>query len=101
MKTKIALLASLTMLSMGSTAFAQVDINALPLVTDEVLANPAAGDWPSYGRDITNYRFSPLDQFNTDNVGELTLVWARALEPGNMQAAPLEFGGVLFTAAPG
>lgn len=101
MKTKIALLASLTMLSMGSTAFAQVDINALPMVTDEVLANPAAGDWPSYGRDITNYRFSPLDQINTDNVGELTLVWARALEPGNMQAAPLEFGGVLFTAAPG
>ena len=95
------LLASVAMLSLNTAAQAQVDINALPLVTDEILANPDAGDWPSYGRDVMNYRYSPLDQINKDNVKQLTMVWGRALEPGNMQSAPLEFGGVMFIAAPG
>jgi len=95
------LLASVAMLGMVAGAQAQVDINSLPSVTDEILANPEPGDWPSYGRTVTNYRYSPLDQVNKDNVGQLQLVWARAMEPGNMQAAPLEFGGVLFTANPG
>ena len=100
-KRTSVLLASIAMLGMATTAYAQVDINTLPSVTDEILANPADGDWPSYGRTITNYRYSPLDQINKGNVGQLTLVWARALEPGNLQSAPIEFGGVLFTAAPG
>ena len=101
MMKKSVLLASIAMLGMASTAYAQVDISALPNVTDAILANPDDGDWPSYGRDITNYRYSPLDQVNKDNVGQLTLAWARALEPGNMESAPIEFGGVLFIAAPG
>jgi alcohol dehydrogenase (cytochrome c) len=95
------LLASVAVLGMATAAQAQVDINSLPSVTDEMLANPEDGDWPSYGRNIENYRFSPLSQINKDNVGQLTLAWARALEPGNMESAPIEFGGVMFIASPG
>lgn len=102
MKSKISvLLASVAVLGLASHAYGQVDISTLAPVTDEVLANPEPGDWPSYGRTIENYRYSPLDQITKDNVGQLTLVWARAMEPGNMEAAPIEYQGVLFTGNPG
>jgi len=102
MKTQLPiLLAAMTGLLMGGSALAQVDISTLTPVTDDVLANPKPEDWPSYGRTIENHRFSPLDQINKDNVGQLTLVWARAMEPGNMEAAPIEYEGVLFTPNPG
>ena len=102
MKSRVNMVvATLMSLALCGTALAQVDINNLRPVTDEMLANPDAGDWPSYGRTSENYRFSPLDQVNKDNVGQLQLVWARALEPGNMESAPLELDGVLFIASPG
>jgi alcohol dehydrogenase (cytochrome c) len=70
-------------------------------VTDEMLANPDAADWPSYGRGLDNYRYSPLDQITTENVGQLQLVWARAMEPGYLQIAPLEVNGVIYMGNPG
>ena len=32
-------------------------------------------DWPLYGRDYSNQRFSPLDQINLENVNQLKLAW--------------------------
>jgi len=32
-------------------------------------------DWSSYGNDLTNQRFSRLDQINTTNVDQLKLAW--------------------------
>ncbi len=81
-------------------ALAQNSIDGFAPVTDEILANPAAEDWPSYGRALNNYRISPLDQINTDNVGQLQLVWARAMEPGFNQTAPLAYNGIVFTGNP-
>jgi alcohol dehydrogenase (cytochrome c) len=34
-----------------------------------------AGQWPSYGRDYSNQRFSPLTQITTASVPQLALVW--------------------------
>ncbi len=34
-----------------------------------------SAQWPSYGRDYTNQRYSPLVQINTRNVGQLELAW--------------------------
>ncbi|NIR44421.1 MAG: PQQ-binding-like beta-propeller repeat protein [Gemmatimonadetes bacterium] len=36
-------------------------------------ANPS--NWPMYGGDYDNRRYSPLDQVNTDNVGSLSARW--------------------------
>ena len=38
---------------------------------------PAAsdGDWPSYGRDLGNSRYSPLDRLTRDNVANLRVAW--------------------------
>ena len=32
-------------------------------------------DWSSYGKDLTNQRFSKLDQINIKNVKNLELSW--------------------------
>lgn len=87
--------AAVATLCMGS-ARAQVSP-----VTDEMLANPPAGDWLTYGRASDNYRHSPLTQITPDNVGSLQLVWARGLEPGPMQGSPLIHEGIMYIPNPG
>ncbi|MEO8738128.1 MAG: PQQ-binding-like beta-propeller repeat protein [Casimicrobiaceae bacterium] len=52
---------------------APVAVASAPL-TDPVWPNAAAGDWPSYNRTPTSQRFSPLDQINTKNVGNLKVL---------------------------
>ena len=42
-----------------------------PPLAEAAWPNAAAGDWPSYNRTPTSQRFSPLDQINTKNVGNL------------------------------
>lgn len=85
---------------LAAPALAQTAIEDLAPVTDDMLANPDAGDWLAYGRAVDNYRFSPLDQIDTDNVNQLQLVWARGLETGPMQASPIIYDGVMFIANP-
>lgn len=95
-------LAGTTALGLVATpALSQTDINGLAPVTDEMLANPDASDWLAYGRGVDNYRFSPLDQINVDNVDELQLVWARGMETGAVQTSPIIYDGIMFLANPG
>jgi len=42
-------------------------------VTEEVLANPDPGDWLMLNRTFDQQRFSPLDQVNKSNVGQLRM----------------------------
>ncbi|HEX9168467.1 MAG TPA: PQQ-binding-like beta-propeller repeat protein, partial [Roseiarcus sp.] len=39
-----------------------------------VVAEGAAGDWPSYNRTLTSERYSPLAEINAKNVGKLKVV---------------------------
>ncbi|WP_273691027.1 pyrroloquinoline quinone-dependent dehydrogenase [Ketogulonicigenium vulgare] len=78
---------------LAAPAFAQVTP-----ITDEMLANPPAGEWINYGRNQENYRHSPLDQITTENVGQLQLVWARGMEPGAVQVTPMIHDGVMYLA---
>jgi alcohol dehydrogenase (cytochrome c) len=70
-------------------------------VTDEMLENPAPGDWLMWRRTLNSWGFSPLDQINRDNVRELTLVWTRALAEGIQEGTPLVHDGVMFFPNPG
>ena len=45
-----------------------------PPLADAAWPNAAAGDWPSYNRTPSSQRFSPLDQINTKNVGNLKVL---------------------------
>src|SRR5690606_34767657 len=64
--------------------------------------NPEPGEWITWGGDLGNKRYSPLDQINKDNVGELQVVWRWQAEPlpgrhdSNWKATPLYIDGVLY-----
>ena len=90
----------LPLLVAGATvARAQAEVPFEP-VTDEMLRSPAPGDWLTWRRTLDGWGYSPLDQIDRDNVGELRLVWTRALRPGSQQGTPLAYGGVLYMPNP-
>ena len=70
-------------------------------VTAEMLENPPDEDWLMFRRSYDGWAYSPLDQVNRDNVGELRLAWSRAMEPGGQYATPLVHDGVLYIQHPG
>lgn len=75
-----------------------------PIATSTLLAlalascgGPSANDWPSYGRDAFEQRFSPLDQINLSNVADLGLAWSYDFRNGRgVEATPLMVDGVLY-----
>ena len=69
-------------------------------VTDAMLEDPAPGDWLMWRRTLDGWGYSPLDQIDRGNVGDLRMVWTRALAPGSQQGTPLAYGGVLYMPNP-
>ena len=69
-------------------------------VTDAMLENPAPADWLMWRRTLNGWGYSSLEQIDRDNVGDLRLVWTRALAPGSQQGTPLAYGGILYMPNP-
>ena len=68
-------------------------------ITEERLLNPEDGDWMSYRRTYDVTGFSPLDQINRDNVGELRLVWAWSMRDGSRWVpTPIVANGLMYVA---
>ncbi len=75
--------------------------------TGELLAQDGAGhaEWRTYGGDLANARYSPLDQVNRENFGDLEVAWRLNTEnvgprpDYNFESTPLMVGGVLYTTA--
>ncbi len=58
-------------------------------------------EWPTYGRDYKNQRFSPLDQINRSNVAKLSPAWTyRSGVKATFQATPIVVDGVMYVALP-
>ena len=63
------------------------------------------GEWRTYGGDLGNTRYSPLNQINASNFAKLQLAWrfgTANLGPRpefNLEATPLMVGGVVYTVA--
>ena len=54
-------------------------------------------DWPLYGLDHAESRFSPLKQINATNVSELGVAWTLPLpDAGSLVATPLVVNGVMY-----
>jgi len=68
-------------------------------------AGAPAGEWRTYGGDLGNTRYSPLDQITRDNFNKLEVAWrfkADNLGPRpefNWESTPLMANGVVFTTA--
>ena len=70
-------------------------------VTDAMLQDPDPADWLMWRRTLDSWGYSPLDQINRENVGELRMVWSRALSaPGRQQGTPLVYDGVMYMPNP-
>ncbi|MFO0687386.1 MAG: PQQ-dependent dehydrogenase, methanol/ethanol family [Myxococcota bacterium] len=70
---------------------------ARPSDTELRQADRATGEWLSHGRTDHEQRFSPLDQIDVENVGELGLAWATPTgTTRGMEATPLVMDGVLY-----
>ncbi len=69
-------------------------------VTDAELENPSPDDWLMWRRTLDGWGYSPLDQINRENVGDLRMIWSRGLRPGRQQGTPLVRDGVMFMPNP-
>ena len=65
-------------------------------VTDEMLHHPVAENWISYRNGYNLWGFSPLDQIDAENAGELRLAWSRAMQHGYQETEPIVHNGVMF-----
>jgi quinoprotein glucose dehydrogenase len=71
-------------------------------------ADPAAGDWPNYGRTPGGDRHSPLAQVTRENVSGLQLAWEyktgeAGIATGNptaLEATPLVIDGLMYLGTP-
>src|SRR5262249_28839898 len=70
-------------------------------VTDDMLLNPSTSDWLHWRRTYDGWGYSPLNQINRQNVGQLQLAWSWAMRDGNQQTTPLVHDGVMYLANPG
>ena len=73
--------------------------------TAPALAQTDNGEWRSYGGDIANTRYAPLDRITAGNFKDLEIAWSVKTanfgpEPEfNFQSTPLMVGGVLYSTA--
>jgi quinoprotein glucose dehydrogenase len=73
-----------------------------PAVTQQGAPN---GEWPTWGGDLGNTRYSPLDQINASNFDKLEVAWrfdTTNLGPTretNLESTPLMVKGVLYSTA--
>ena len=95
----LAVLALVPFAPLAATAQSNEEAGFVP-VTDAMLENPAPDDWLMWRRTQNAWGYSPLDQVNRDNVGDLRLVWTRALAEGAQEGTPLAYGGVLYMPNP-
>jgi len=70
-------------------------------VTESVLANPDPGDWLMINRTFDQHRYSPLNQINKNNVGQLRMAWTRGLPAGSQESTPIVYRGVMYLYVPG
>ena len=69
-------------------------------VTDVELQDPSPDEWLMWRRTLNGWGYSPLDSITQENVGDLRMVWSRALMPGTQEGTPLAYGGVLYMPNP-
>ncbi|MCE2540195.1 MAG: PQQ-binding-like beta-propeller repeat protein, partial [Acidobacteria bacterium] len=80
-------------------AHAQSEADFVP-VTDEMLQDPPASEWLMWRRTLDGWGYSPLDRIDRSNVGELRMVWSRAMTEGRQQGTPLVYDGVMYMPNP-
>src|SRR4051812_13440255 len=82
----------------------------LPIAGQARLSNAAPrgatkGEWTTYGGDLANTRYAPLDQISAANFNNLQVAWRFKTEnlgprpETQFESTPLMVGGVLYSTA--
>ena len=77
------------------------EFRAFTPLTSERINNPDPADWPAHRRNPHAHSYSPLDQVNRDNVGNLALEWVWNMHEGDSEPAPLVYNGIIYLINPG
>src|SRR6478672_8225608 len=73
---------------------------AAPYLGAQGAAQVTRGDWPLFGGDTNNSRYSPLDSVNTQNVKNLAGAWTFKFENNaSTRAGAVEKDGILYVSA--
>jgi quinohemoprotein ethanol dehydrogenase len=80
-------------------ASAMVAASAPALVAAPANGLQAGRDWFAFGGTDDEQHYSPLDQINTGNVGQLGLAWSYDIDAFDAYTQPLEVDGVIYFAA--
>jgi alcohol dehydrogenase (cytochrome c) len=88
-------LAALLLGLLGSAA-AQGTVESFVPITKEMMENPDPADWIMWRQNYAAWGYSPLDQINKDNVGELRLAWAWNMTDGRQETTPLIYDGIMY-----
>ncbi len=72
--------------------------NAARIVADGF--QPKPGDWPTYNGNVSANRYSPLDQINVSNAGQLQLQWSYSLPYNLLETTPLVADGIMYVTGP-
>src|ERR1700757_2606598 len=84
-----------------SFLFALAQAREFRPVTEAMLRNPAPGDWLNWRRTDNAWGYSPLDQINRQNIGQLQLSWSWSMdETGANEATPLVHDGIMYLPNP-
>ena len=79
----------------------QAQVRDFRPVTEAMLRNPAPGDWLNWRRTDNAWGYSPLDQINRQNAGQLQLAWSWAMDDtGAQEATPLVYNGIMYLPNP-
>src|SRR5579862_5022146 len=70
-------------------------------VTQAMLEKPSPDDWLMFSRTYDAQRYSPLNQINKQNVGQLHQAWERAMGAGQTETIPIVHNGVMYVVNPG
>ncbi|HBH91275.1 MAG TPA: quinoprotein glucose dehydrogenase, partial [Hyphomonadaceae bacterium] len=90
---------SVSVLALASCAAPDLETSATSASIDNTVYN---GEWLTWGGDPDYTRYSPLDQINAENVGDLQVAWRWDAPPWetrpdtNMKATPIYVDGVLY-----
>src|SRR3954466_2745235 len=97
------------MSNMKRSVFGAAAVSAVVLTgaTIKLVGQTAAPnrEWRTYGADLANTHYSPLERINKDNFGKLEVAWrfkADALGPRpeyNWESTPLEANGMIYVTA--
>jgi len=88
-----------------SVVVGAVVINVSAVMPSAVAQGTENGEWRSYGGDIKNTRYSPLEQIDAENFNDLEVAWRIKMSsfgPNpeyNFQSTPLMVDGVIYSTA--